>query len=268
MNDPPPPPPPPGPPQPTTIKPSPKKFQGHLGSKSFKQQLVECCRHYPKGNLAIFAEGFEEGVLQEGPTCGLAALSMVLKGQKSVQDILSKAKEMRITNEGEMFSMDNFEALCRRFQVQSSVTSANELLKPDFVFNDQVVIAPYDVGKDQYPAKTGGGSAHHCLIIGIVAEVTDDDLDRLPASAEIGHEKLKILKDKRVKVKIGAGFYRLLVRQSKSLRLFLYKAEELIESNRNLVKCKEEEAERFVLPEKNGGIESGLSGKILKINLK
>lgn len=46
-------------------------------------------------------------VIQEGPTCGLTALTMLTGGHPSASDILILAKRKQFTNHGEMFSAIN-----------------------------------------------------------------------------------------------------------------------------------------------------------------
>lgn len=46
-------------------------------------------------------------ILQEGPTCGLAALSMLGLGEPSAAELLRAAKEQQFTRNGEMFSAAN-----------------------------------------------------------------------------------------------------------------------------------------------------------------
>lgn len=52
-------------------------------------------------------------ILQEGPTCGLTALSMLLNGSPAPAELLSTAKERKYTNNGEMFSAKNLHQLIR-----------------------------------------------------------------------------------------------------------------------------------------------------------
>lgn len=52
-------------------------------------------------------------IIQEGPTCGLAALSMLLNGTPNPSELLQIAKELGYTNNGEIFSAQNlFQLIC------------------------------------------------------------------------------------------------------------------------------------------------------------
>lgn len=53
-------------------------------------------------------------ILQEGPTCGLAALSMLGLGEPSPSELLAQAKEQQFTTNGEMFSAVNLLQLARQ----------------------------------------------------------------------------------------------------------------------------------------------------------
>lgn len=54
-----------------------------------------------------------EPVLQEGPTCGLTAITMLLGGMPTAGQLLHVARERKYTRNGEMFSANQlFELLC------------------------------------------------------------------------------------------------------------------------------------------------------------
>ncbi|KAL5293115.1 hypothetical protein ACFFRR_011721 [Megaselia abdita] len=50
-------------------------------------------------------------ILQVGPTCGLTAVSMMLLGKPTPDEILEMAKSRRFTNFGEMFSAENLHSI-------------------------------------------------------------------------------------------------------------------------------------------------------------
>lgn len=66
-------------------------------------------------------------ILQEGPTCGLTALSMLLNGAPNPTELLQLAKQLGYTNNGEMFSAQNlFKLICDALNsANSSATEAN-----------------------------------------------------------------------------------------------------------------------------------------------
>ncbi|XP_004523438.1 UPF0692 protein CG33108 [Ceratitis capitata] len=72
-------------------------------------------------------------ILQEGPTCGLTALSMLLNGTPTAGELLRIAKELRYTNNGEMFSAQNlFQLICDTLKTKKNSTTAEAIsaIKP------------------------------------------------------------------------------------------------------------------------------------------
>ncbi|XP_067617231.1 actin maturation protease [Eurosta solidaginis] len=66
-------------------------------------------------------------ILQYGPTCGLVALSMLLGGTPSTNELLHIAKERLYTNNGEMFSAQNlFELTCDTLKSIEVIGEENE----------------------------------------------------------------------------------------------------------------------------------------------
>lgn len=113
----------PAPPRlPPSLNSSSKSF---LGSPHFTRKVSSECKwaiQYPDLQKAcILAHVCTAGrpkhyriklgirsIIQEGPTCGLAALAMVTAADApTVADILQLAKERAYTNHGEMFSANN-----------------------------------------------------------------------------------------------------------------------------------------------------------------
>lgn len=109
-----------------------------------------------------------------------------------------------------------------------------------------------------------GHQAHWGIVIGIAIICSDQIKNRTKSEDEI-----------QIQPEIGidvieeheSEFY-LVVRQSKSLRLFLYNPKSLIESNSNLIEfnAKKRNRDEFVLPE--GGVCQGLNGKFVSIKIK
>lgn len=52
-----------------------------------------------------------QAIVQEGPTCGLVALTMLTGGRPAITDVLTLAREKHFTNHGEMFSANNMQKL-------------------------------------------------------------------------------------------------------------------------------------------------------------
>lgn len=66
----------------------------------FSRSRISC-----KPKSCVFYE--IPSILQDGPTCGLTAVSMMLLGNPSPDEILKRAKSRNFTNFGEMFSTEN-----------------------------------------------------------------------------------------------------------------------------------------------------------------
>ncbi len=125
-------------------------------------------------------------------------------------------------------------------------------------------LVPYDIDSNQYPGKKNGHQAHWAIVIGIVVICSDQIKNETQSEDQIQiHTKLSI----DVIEEYAKEFY-LVVRQSKSLRLFLYSPKIFIESNCNLIEFNDKKRNRdeFVLPE--GGVSQGLNGKFVSIKIK
>ncbi|XP_017488596.1 PREDICTED: UPF0692 protein CG33108 [Rhagoletis zephyria] len=116
------------PPQPTLNQATAQKYLPTRHNQQSQQQLPTCtwALKYPELQKACFlARICEERpplhcqlrnvsvILQEGPTCGLTALSMLVGGTPTAHELLQVARELQYTNNGEMFSAQNlFKLIC------------------------------------------------------------------------------------------------------------------------------------------------------------
>lgn len=64
-------------------------------------------------------------IIQNGPTCGLTALTMLTGGSLSTADILNVAKDYKYTNHGEMFSTKNIAKLAE--QIFDTLGTTNQI---------------------------------------------------------------------------------------------------------------------------------------------
>lgn len=62
-------------------------------------------------------------ILQEGPTCGLTAISMLLDGHPTAEHLLQLARDRKYTRNGEMFSADNLFELLQSVVIETSTVS-------------------------------------------------------------------------------------------------------------------------------------------------
>ncbi|CAO4361107.1 unnamed protein product [Caenorhabditis nigoni] len=116
---------------------------------------------------------------QNGPTCGLVALSMCLEhfGVKiSAETILEKAKSMDFTKQGEMYSADYLADLTNHFLPKSArareMPNAKEFT--DAIGEGKHILVAYDCGPNFQPVYVKGHSAHWLLACGFVEKKEDN----------------------------------------------------------------------------------------------
>uniref|UniRef100_A0A336MWR8 Actin maturation protease n=1 Tax=Culicoides sonorensis TaxID=179676 RepID=A0A336MWR8_CULSO len=186
------------------------------------------------------------GIIQEGPTCGLVALSMLFNNQIHPQALLEQAKSKNFTNNGEMFSAANLHTLLRlNINHLTNYENAETYLYTGLLDSDKIktelesgsiLLVPYDADVTHAPAELNGHKAHWALIIGYLRNSKGD-------------------------------FY-VIARHGKSKFMALWSLKALSDSNKGLMEFaqpKQHENAIFLLPE--GGIagENGLCQKCIVI---
>lgn len=89
-----------------------------------------------------------EGLLQEGPQCGLVALAIVLSSpnRETVDKLLSEARQLGYSRNGEMFSAKNMFVLAKQY-VKQEVIFHEDLLDSDyireFLLSGGLMLVPY-----------------------------------------------------------------------------------------------------------------------------
>jgi len=118
-------------------------------------------------------------ILQEGPTCGLVALSMLVNGEPNASDLLQLARQKLYTINGEMFSASNLFNLVKKaihddvgtklklFEGQLNCDEIKQVLQ-----SGGCLLVPYDPDFNHGPCVLNGRKAHWALIIGYLI---DDD---------------------------------------------------------------------------------------------
>jgi hypothetical protein len=230
-----------------------------------------------------------EPVIQNGPMCGLVALTMaytMLGGcctgasdDKAHPEILLQvAKERETSKNGEIFAVENLEGIARdHLQCQAEVVELALVDVLDVILQGKTLLVPYDADKDHAPCLEKGHKAHWCLLVGfaIVLSPNFDNLFNLqqccmPSLSLPGHfvvredEKASLLANK-LSLQSSAQLY-VFARHGKSTHLGLWKFTSLLESNGNLVEMDPRRTRpgEYVIPD--GGIERGLSGKALVVS--
>ena len=226
-------------------------------------------------------------VVQNGPMCGLVALSMASQllhcgcGQSChPESVLQFAREERFSLQGEVFSVEYMMEIAKR-----QIGCEGKVVPTDSVDFGAVVSAltkghsilvPYDADKDHTPCLARGHRAHWCILIGftiILARNWKDHgiLDCFEPNPSIARHYT--LKDKAKDTfagrfsdaPIGPDSVYVFTRHGKSRHIGLWSLESLLDSNRNLVEVgPQRNPEEFVIPE--GGIVEGLCSKVLVLS--
>lgn len=196
-----------------------------------------------------------ESLLQEGPTCGLVAASILLNKAISPEDILKVAKASGYSNKGEMFSAKNMHNLlneitdslnCKKYEFEycKDLLTADRVI--DSLVKGSMMLVPYDCDKNHSPCLKKGHSAHWAIVNGILTRKISKksqemyDLDNTYVTAKHG----------------------------KSLHLAVWKLRALEESNGNLCEVSKERIEEgsYVLPEGGLFCDNGLNKQFILIH--
>ncbi|GFT11263.1 UPF0692 protein C19orf54 homolog [Nephila pilipes] len=245
--------PPPPPPLPHLCLSSPKK------SEMTDTLMPASCKHLPlpeiSKNISYFFKDSDinivsfckpvQPVIQEGPCCGIVALSMASQffsdKYKTSEEILASAKLAKFTKRGEMFSAFNMATLSSSLiDCEASVINNLSQNSQDILHNvclGYPVLIPYDADKNHEPCLNKGLNAHWAILCGICFSVSKDLsslFKNFTVDNEIpyifnmvsGTETEQLL---NFASKIGVFAY-----QGKSKHLALWDLDALILSNNNL----------------------------------
>ena len=211
-------------------------------------------------------------VIQDGPMCGLVALSIasqLLDGSIALPDqLLSFAREQGYSKQGEMFSAANLLQIA-----QYKLNCTGELLKTDSmdcnillnaITERGAVLVPYDADKDHTPCLARGHEAHWCVLVGF-AVLTDH---HLPNHAEEGYHlplNLAAAREIHHKSHLEPSSVYFFARQGKSRHMGLWSYIDLIESNGNLVEVgpKRRNPCEYVIPKE--GISKSLCSLVISL---
>ncbi|XP_039757675.1 UPF0692 protein CG33108 [Pararge aegeria] len=263
----PPPPPPPPPPSNLPNKHSPTKSCDSSPTFSYSDvcdwasnvpNLWEACA---ENRLCLHEAPFQykykhfESIMQIGPTCGLVALSMLLNGKVSPDELLNITKVVGYSNNGEMFSCKNMGLLAEKAISLAELENINFCVKTGGLFSEEIILellngavllVPYDADFNHSPCLKHGHTAHWALVCGIVV-VTDpgDNYMSDPNNVFV------------------------LSRHGKSRFVAAWTLAELDKSNKNLWEFspkKQEDGLMYVLPEGGMGGKNGLKDQFLIFN--
>ena len=224
-----------------------------------------------------------EPVVQVGPSCGLVAISMASKlvrgqivEQASPGELLLKARQLKYTKEGEIFSAENLLKLSLE-NLQCSGTlisfdSANVIVS--LILKRDAILFPYDCDKNHMPCKLKGHKAHWALSVGCAISVSSKEINTyLPFCDDKGDYYLldmtKLthhITDCIVK-SVTLNNTWLFCRHGKSHHIGLWPLKDIVESNSNLLELQPDfNADNCVMPA--GGMQDGLCGKAVLLEKK
>lgn len=206
-------------------------------------------------SIVAYYKGID-AVLQEGPSCGLVALSMASQffdGKRcTAQEILAGAKSLRFTKNGEMFSACNMAILaesllgCKATVVSDVFENKKDVLS--CISRGFPVLFPYDADKNHQPCLNNGRNAHWALLNGGCFEVPED-------LSDFGYERWG---DVDFAYRLNSGMEKYLdssektyvfAHQGKSRHMALWDFEHLLSSNRNMFEVTTKySSENMVLP--------------------
>ncbi|CAG9789119.1 unnamed protein product [Diatraea saccharalis] len=193
-------------------------------------------------------------ILQVGPTCGLAALSMLVKGKVTADKILNIAKLEGYSNNGEMFSCINMAKLAEKVfsladfnNVKCYIRNGGLVSKEiiDKMLEGAVLLVPYDADCNHSPCLKNGHTAHWGIICGII-----------------------IIKDAGEFYDSCQNNIYVISRHGKSRFLAAWSLADLAKSNKNLWEFSPKRGDdglKYILPEGGIGGKEGLRNQFLVI---
>ena len=246
----------------TTVSLPPEQALGEAAQRAarFQPSLAQ-------GAWSIFCSHVPPARLQEGPQCGLVALSLAA-ATRGLTCTPGEVQELAIKRgfslQGEMFSASDMADLSKELVGGGEVMTINLVHDAVWLVNvlaqGRQLLAPYDCAANHSPCLEGGKKAHWALVCGFAwkaEECKGTPLDLAPGW---------FWRDEVPDPSELMGEVMLLARQSKSLVLGLWDREELVQSCLNLkaINPKRGEECKYVIPE--GGIEAGLAGKMVLLH--
>ncbi|XP_042230597.1 SH3 domain-containing protein C23A1.17-like isoform X1 [Homarus americanus] len=116
-------------------------------------------------------------VIQQGPQCGIVALSMasqVFPETVDVADLLEAAKKQSCSCHGEMFSSDAMSKLAESINGMEATVRRDILCNPrnmlEVLMQGDLILVPYDAERNYMPGLRGGHKAHWGIICGCLVQ--------------------------------------------------------------------------------------------------
>ncbi|CAF4797867.1 unnamed protein product [Pieris macdunnoughi] len=217
-------------------------------------ELREACA---KNNICLYKAPHQfkyknfKAITQVGPTCGLVALSMLLNGEVSPDELLNIVIAEGYSNNGEMFSCQNMVQLVEKVLNLSKKNNASFHLRHGLyskeiileLLNGATLLVAYDADCNHSPCLRNGHTAHWALVCGII--IIDD-----PNGYYLSDPN---------------NIY-IFCRHGKSKYLAMWRLADLDSSNKNLNEFnpkKKEDGLLYILPEGGMGGKNGLKGQFV-----
>ncbi|XP_042868604.1 SH3 domain-containing protein C23A1.17-like isoform X2 [Penaeus japonicus] len=115
--------------------------------------------------------------IQQGPQCGLVALSMasqVFPETVDVTDLLKEARRRGFTKHGEMFSSEAMVRLAEGISGMEATIRRDVLCDPrtllELLMKGDLILVPYDAERNHMPGLRGGHKAHWGIICGCLVQ--------------------------------------------------------------------------------------------------
>ncbi|XP_063610882.1 LOW QUALITY PROTEIN: mucin-2-like [Penaeus indicus] len=115
--------------------------------------------------------------IQQGPQCGLVALSMasqVFPETVDVADLLKEARRRGFTKHGEMFSSEAMVSLAEGITGMEATIRRDVLCDPrtllELLMKGDLILVPYDAERNHLPGLRGGHKAHWGIICGCLVQ--------------------------------------------------------------------------------------------------
>ncbi|GIY32216.1 UPF0692 protein C19orf54 homolog [Caerostris darwini] len=211
-------------------------------------------------------------VIQEGPCCGIVALSMASQFFNRIvspSEILIAAKALNFTKSGEMFSAYNMAKLAS--SLISCEASVINNLSPYEILNHIAdgwpVLIPYDADKNHEPCLNNGRNAHWAILCGICFSVSDeanlllDTCNAIDKTSNIYNLTCKTLTKHLLNNAERVCVY---AYQGKSKRLAAWQIDTLLESNKNLFEATKKYSHYDMIIPSNGLLELNDKAVLLK----
>ncbi len=230
-------------------------------------------------------------VLQNGPMCGLVAMTMAselldtssvgVKSNTHPECILEFAKQRGFTKQGEIFSTQYMQHIIQEYLAMGAeilqIQSLSEMKLIELLLStSKTMLVPYDADKNHSPCLAGGHKAHWCVLVGFAVCLATDGTNRaaLQQCTQKSADNLLLLKsnskEQFVEMLLSGkchvnGVY-VFARHGKSRYMGLWNWNELRRSNENLLGIDPQRTQpgEYVIPTP-GGIREGLCSQIVTL---